>query len=349
MNLQDYFLKFDTKIKLNASTRKDLGDKRRVLTEILRNTNGIPSFSDFNQGSYGMHLGVEPIKEPEEKKREYDIDVALRFSENKDDWDPLEIKKRIWDALDGHTYYGATIKKSCVTVTYRKDGEPTFHVDLVPYMYEDSDDDGSQMYLPKGKDSSEQEDIRWEKSDPKALVDYINGKIEQEEQRNQFRRTVRYLKRWKQLKFNATGHAEPASIGITLIAVEGFDYYEDDDLQALICVVRNIQGQFTYNGTAEDGTLKYKIFYSLPASLRFEPGVNLFEKMTDNQMNDFKNRIDTLLEDLLEVQEEADVVAQCKKLRKIFGDDFEIPDVADVSKTQEYSYIPSTSSSGYIV
>ena len=52
------------------------------------------------------------------------------------------------------------------------------------------------------------------------------------------------MKRWKNLKFNSSGNAEPPSIGITLIAADKFevsrtyDYLEEkwkyDDLEALI-------------------------------------------------------------------------------------------------------------------
>ena len=258
----------------------------------------------------------------------------------------MDIKRKIRDALDGHTKYGADIKKPCVTVTYKKDDAPAYHVDVVPYMYEDPDDEDSQMYIAKGKESSEAEDIKWEKADPKALVDYVNGKIEDEDQRDQFRRVVRYLKRWKQRKFNPSGHAEPASIGITMIVVEQFEYSKDDDLQALISAVNRIREQFVFNGYADDGSAMYKISYSLPLTLRFEAGTNLFEKMTDIQMNDFKQKIDRLASDLKDVQDEPDEIEQCRKLRRIFGDEFDVPDAAQVSKPQEYTYIPHTSSSG---
>ena len=44
---------------------------------------------------------------------------------------------------------------------------------------------------------------------------------------------------------------------------------------------------------------------------------------------------------------ETDEVEQCKKLNKIFGDDFHIPEAKDVSKKQQ-NFIPPTSSSGEI-
>ena len=64
------------------------------------------------QGSYAMHTGVESID------KEYDIDVALRFNVNKDDYEPMELKNIIYDILKEHTEYGAKIKNPCVTVTY---------------------------------------------------------------------------------------------------------------------------------------------------------------------------------------------------------------------------------------
>ena len=53
--------------------------------------------------------------------------------------------------LKNHTEYGTKIKKPCVTVTYKKDGEAAYHVDLVTYVYEDKDDSDSQLYLARGK------------------------------------------------------------------------------------------------------------------------------------------------------------------------------------------------------
>lgn len=46
-----------------------------------------------------------------------------------------------------------------------------------------------------------------------------------------------------------------------------------------------------------------------------------------------------------QVQKEPDEVEQCKKLNKIFGDDFHVPEAKNVSKKQS-TYIPSSSASG---
>lgn len=338
MDLQGYFKEFHDKIKISNSKQDDLREKRDILLNILRNTEDIPRFEEFDQGSYAMYLGVNPVGDG----REYDIDVALRFNVNNDDYEPLEIKESIHDALKDHTEYGAIIKKPCVTVTYKKSGSTEYHVDLVAYSYAVKDDHNSQMYIALGKEDK----VIWEKADPVGLVDYINNKITDTTDRKQFRRVVKYLKRWKHLKFSSNGHGEPPSIGITLIAVESFDPSDNDDLQALLNTVRHIQSQFSYREYDRDNNrYLYQISYPLPWDLQFESGHNVFEKMSIKQMTTFKEKIDKLVDDLQIVQDEPDLVKQCKKLRDIFGDSFSVPEAKDVSKTQ-INYVPRSTASG---
>lgn len=337
MSVQSELKKFNDKIRADFVTKKELSEKRDILLGKLRNNDDLPSFQELNQGSYAMCTGIEP-----EDDSEYDIDVALRFSANKDDYDPIELKEKICEILKNHTDYGAEIKKPCVTVTYKKDGEAKFHVDLVTYLYADKDDENSQLYIAKGKDKDSQE---WEEADPKGLVDYINNRIEQCEQREQYRRLVRYLKKWKNRKFSNTGYANPPSIGITLLVVDNFNYYKEDDLSSLINVVDAIINKFSYVGKNDFGRDMYRICLSLPNSLKFKFGNNIFEKMSVAQITDFKDKIEKLKNDLVEVSEEADEQEQYNKLNKIFGDDFEIPEAKNSAKKQ-FNYIPSSSASG---
>lgn len=337
MSLQSEFKKFNDKIRADFEAKRELSEKRDILIDKLRNNDDLPFFKELNQGSYAMCTGIEP-----EDDSEYDIDVALRFYANKDDYNPIELKEQICEILQNHTDYGAEIKKPCVTVTYKKDGEAKFHVDLVTYLYADKDDENSQLYIAKGKDKDSQE---WEEADPKGLVDYINNRIEQCEQREQYRRLVRYLKKWKNRKFSNTGYANPPSIGITLLVVDNFNYYKEDDLSSLINVVDAIINKFSYVGKNDFGRDMYRICLSLPNSLKFKFGNNIFEKMSVAQITDFKDKIEKLKNDLVEVSEEADEQEQYNKLNKIFGDDFEIPEAKNSAKKQ-FNYIPSSSASG---
>lgn len=336
MSVQSELKKFNEKIRVDFESKKELSDKRDILLGKLRNNDELPSFKELNQGSYAMCTGIEP-----EDDGEYDIDVALRFFANKDDYDPIDLKNKICEILKNHTDYGAEIKKPCVTVTYKKDGEAKFHVDLVTYLYADKDDD-SQLYIAKGKDKDSQE---WEEADPKGLVDYISDSVEIGEKRNQFRRVVRYLKKWKNRRFSNTGHANPPSIGITLIAADNFNYYEEDDLGSLINVVNAIVNKFGYVGKSDFGREMYRIYLYLPYFLKFKFGNDIFEKMSDAQMTDFKDKIEKFKNDLVEVREEVDEMEQYKKLNKIFGDNFEIPEAKNSAKKQ-FDYIPSSSASG---
>ena len=154
---------------MDYDVKSELKEKRDILLGILRNDDDMPAFDEYNQGSYSMHLGVEPLD------KEYDIDVGLRFHVNRDDYEPMDLKEKIRDLLKNHTEYGAKIKKPCVTVTYKKDGEAAYHVDLVTYVYEDKDDSDSQLYLARGK-NRDSEETCWEKSDPVGLVEYVNDK-----------------------------------------------------------------------------------------------------------------------------------------------------------------------------
>ena len=74
---------------------------------------------------------------------------------------------------------------------------------------------------------------------------------------------------------------------------------------------------------------------------------NVFKKMSDDYMTDFKEKIDALISDLEDVKKETDEVEQCTKLNKIFGSDFPIPEKKNAAK-QQMNYIPATSSSGVI-
>ena len=75
MSIQSEFIDFHNRIKLDYDVKAELAEKRDILLGILRNSGKLPGFEEYNQGSYGMYLGVEPIS-----GREYDIDVGLRFN-----------------------------------------------------------------------------------------------------------------------------------------------------------------------------------------------------------------------------------------------------------------------------
>ena len=142
MSLQNQFKKFNENIRLSATKLDELREKRNKILDKLRANEDLPSFEEFGQGSYRMGTEVKPID------KDYDIDVGLRFNVNKNDYEaPLTLKKQIRDILKNHTEYGAEIKTPCVTVTYKKDGETAYHVDIVTYTYEETTHTNEQLLL----------------------------------------------------------------------------------------------------------------------------------------------------------------------------------------------------------
>jgi predicted Rdx family selenoprotein len=96
--VQKQFEDFHAKVKLDDDDEKaKLREKRETLLRTLKANLGddVPTFEKFDQGSYAMHTGVVPLG------GNYDIDVGLIFDCKRDKYsDPVELKKRVRDALD---------------------------------------------------------------------------------------------------------------------------------------------------------------------------------------------------------------------------------------------------------
>ena len=120
---------------------------------------------------------------------------------------------------------------------------------------------------------------------------------------------------------------------------------EEDDFSALTHVVDAIVNKFIFEGIDKDGDFLYRIKLLLPMELAFELNSDVFEKMSDRQMTDFKEKAEKLQSDLNDVENETDEHKKYKKLQKIFGKDFEVSEEDKTAKKQ-YNYIPSSSSSG---
>ena len=79
----------------------------------------------------------------------------------------------------------------------------------------------------------------------------------------------------------------------------------------------------------------------------FDPTADYHVVIQDDALvcDDFKEKAEKLQSDLNGVENETDEHEKYKKLQKIFGDDFEVPEEEKTAKKQ-YNYIPSSSSSG---
>ncbi|TAK28171.1 MAG: nucleotidyltransferase [Chloroflexota bacterium] len=350
-NVQRYLEQFHGTIKVgrfdeNATLREKRDRVLKRLDEGLKelfdsSDEAAPKYRVFNQGGYAMGTGTKPVND------DFDIDVGVSFRIAKADYaDPVEPKEWVYNAVEGHTKK-VEIRRNCVTVWYQKGDEAIYHVDLAVYSDESSNPDG-RNYLAKGKCNSTAANRIWEESDPQGLIDLIQQCQQDSNDAKQFRRTVRYLKRWRDVKFPSTGNAAPVGIGITVAAyywfmpVKTVDPFSKaasyDDLEALRRFIQTMVDHFQF--VYSSGDYVERLIVSLPVV----PRSDIFTKMTDAQMGDLKTKLQTLLDAIEAAQEEADPVEACKLLQAQFGSDFPVPPKKDTGQKRGPAIISSSAS-----
>ncbi|SEO90409.1 hypothetical protein SAMN04488134_11650 [Amphibacillus marinus] len=339
-DLKSQFNSFHDTIKLKEETEV-LSSKRDIIINRIKDKlpeNTDYSFEIFNQGSYAMHTGIKPLDS------DYDIDVGLYFDMSKEDVKPVESKNWIYNALKDHTL-DVKIKKACVTVTYAAG----YHVDVTVYSANNND---GKVYLAKGKPTSNTADKYWDESNPKDLIKEIRDRYSDKEDRKQFRRIVRFLKRWKDNTFSSV-NGKPTGISLTSCAYHWLSIQKETDLfsgvttykdlDALICVVSIMISNFREELVLIDE--EYTWVSRLKVELPVEPKPDLFEKMTSKQMETFKSKLETFLEALEEAKAATDPTDAAELLEKQFGSDFPIPSKSSTGKkAMAAAVIPSSES-----
>lgn len=321
--VQKQFEDFHANIKLDEDDEKTkLREKRETLLKTLRANldDDMPSFENFNQGSYSMHTGVLPLD------GNYDIDVGLVFGCKRDKYpDPVDLKEEVRDALDSN---GRTvvIRRPCVTVNYMRNGKPEYHVDLAIYAKRDD----ALLDLAKGKENSGEDFRVWEISDPKKLTELICTAFKDTDDLAQYRRCIRYMKRWRDFQFRNGG--APLSIALTVAAKRWFKPRlevsgKPTDLLALLDWVEAMLSHFESAHTDDEGWHE-----RLKVSLPVTPHGDLMKDMTKGQMVTFKEKLEALRGALSVAYAEDLPEDACKLLNKQFGDDFKFPEKAETAK-----------------
>lgn len=330
-NVQAQLENFLARIRLDREENSTLRKKREAVWNRLckrlplvfaEHGEGCPGFELRDQGSYKMGTAIYPMD------GDFDIDLGLYFAIDRDKWHPVELKMRVFEALEGHTpgierVAGVRIRRPCVTVQYHRRGEPVYHVDIAVYAG-NPDQPSETPFLAVGKARSKAELCEWAPSDAGELSRAILGKYSGDKLR-QFRSVVRYLKRWRDLRFPRNGNAAPLGIALTVAASEHFEWKQfrdgtPNDLAALRCVAEGLREQFSFRlGRAIwFGDAHYKIRIDLPV----EPYSDLCERMTRNQMTGFYHEVDRL-DDVLRAAHRTESVANaCTLLQEVFGEEF---------------------------
>ncbi|MBB6622388.1 nucleotidyltransferase [Clostridium gasigenes] len=351
-DIQKQLLDFHDEIKLGKYEESaTLREKRDIITKKVENGlvkyfedrgETVPTIDFFDQGSYAVDTGIVP------KDADYDIDEGVIIGLNKEGYesDPTCFKKVVRDIMKSHTKKDPKIKNPCVTITYTKDDEPQYHVDLPIYLKSSEDDN---LYLSWGKEFSVSENKNWQISDPKGLNNHIRQAFSGDDKK-QFKRVIRYLKKWKDVKFESeTSEGTPPSVALTIIASAKFNPIkeinivtgkeEHNDLKAMKELVDELKKLFEYKFCINEMEYLYVIEYELPV----ENKGNVFSKMTNKKMNSFYEKVVNLQVALQYAIDETDPHKACKELAKILGDKLPIPDaVEDRYKTVGASSAPAS-------
>jgi len=313
MDFQPLFRRFEENIKLKRfDENEELRTKRdRVLTRLRENLS--MKFEPLNQGSYAMGTGVKPLD------GDYDIDIGIVLDIDKNQYDPVTVKGWIYKAVEKHTAR-VEWRRPCITVYYQQAGEAIYHVDLAIL----AKDRWGNMHLAIGKEHSAKEQREWQQDDRKGFIDVVGNRFSGEDAA-QFRRVIRYLKRWRDVHFASEGRAAPTGLGLTVVAYQFFQvakvntyYYHQnadyDDLAATTSLVQAIRGRFAPDW--DSGTRQYvnrlKLYF--PRA----PQDDVFERMTNQQMQEFSQRLDKLAQWLGEARS----TGKTEPLRRAFGNDF---------------------------
>jgi hypothetical protein len=327
--LQSEFREYDKAIRLGWKDEQAiLRAKRDTIVDRIRERIDGPSFSEFNQGSYEIGTGVKPVD------GDYDIDVGLRFNTTKEEWpDPVKLKERVAEALSG---YDVKLRRPCVTVQYSRNKEPKYHVDLNVYVPVPGDD--TMLYLAIGKvgDAASLKD--WRYTDPLALSRAIDEKFTGDD-RDQFRRVVRYLKRWKDLTFPREGNAAPKGIGLTAAALKWFSVAKELDR---VANVEHYADLSALSGLV--ASMRANAFPRLVVTLSVPPHDDLFRKMNDEQMSVFQSKLGALDDGLRTALGDADDTSTSSTLRSYLGEDF--PEVKKSTARRVGAAIVSSGAAG---
>ncbi|HIF9097708.1 TPA: cyclic GMP-AMP synthase DncV-like nucleotidyltransferase [Photobacterium damselae] len=326
-DIQSAFINYHEQIKLGTyDENQTLRDKRDLLIDALKeslrdekipNTEKKLTFSKIDQGSYSMHTGVKPLND------DYDIDVGVIFDINIADYDSKALKKLVRDKLKKQHNRNVSYNRPCVSINYAAG----YHVDMPVYAK-----NGGNLHIAWGKETSTEH--VWYESDPEGLKQWVKDVSNDSEHRAQFRRCVRYLKRWKNNKFTSNGNAAPPSIGLTIQARTSFVYNEGDDLSCLIGIVKGIRDSFTSLFSVDD----MKFYKVVDVPLPVAPGKNVYYKMTKKQLDNYYQKVDELVEALEAAQGKESLSESCKILNKVFGD---FPVINDAVKSNKQPYLPT--------
>lgn len=273
---------------------------------------------------------------------DFDIDRALVIDDDDAPDNPVTPKKKALDVLEDRGFKNATIKKPCVTANYASEN---VHIDFIIYKRS-----GDQHYLAVGKRNSDEYNREWSAADPFGLMTWIDDdssydKDDAKDVLAQFRRLVRYLKRWRDVQFSETAAAKVFSIGLTVMVKSEFEpsFSEEgarQDLVALRATVARILDAGYFRQAVDN---KYRVGVALPV----EPWRDIFDGSSLDTGTQLYNKLKYLKVQLQKAEGLSEEREQCEILNKLFGNDFAVPDPPKGSSKARRAVYPTAGLVGH--
>lgn len=317
---QIQFNKFNDIIRISYDEDNKLRKKRDMLLDNIRGglrnyalKQGIriPRFDTFNQGSYQLRTGIKPLV-----SEDHDIDVGLVFESSRQNLDASKIAKVVYNSLQ-YPNRTVEIKRPCVRVQYHRNEQKYYHVDIAIYCLEKTYNNET-YYLSRSDVTGSKENRYWEIAEPHKLKQVLRDRFQTNEEFEQFRRIIRFLKRWKDEKFSQTGNNRPTGIALTACAYKWFEpttvYWNETgkteyfDLAALQKLVNSMINNINW--------------YNVTVNLPVKPNNNLFAKMTDKQIQAYHSKLIALKENIAKGYKAKYTSDYCKFMINEFGTDF---------------------------
>ena len=289
VDCHDLFQDFYNKIILSNSKKEYLERARDALRLKIENyfiNDMIQTPPEFKeQGSYAMSTIINPID------GEFDIDDGIclkNIEKEKLKWPSTQtVHDWILKAVEGHTDTKPKDKRTCVRVIYA--GQ--YHVDLPIYgKYI------NETYL------AEKGELSWHKSDPTAFLNWFEEIISIKGEH--LRKIIIYIKAWAD--FHSRSVSLPSSFILTILAIEGYEKSNRDDV-SFAGTLRNI-----YDRIQNDINIINPV----------DNSENLTKRLSDAQIDNFKDKLLTLMNNASIALKEESKIKACKIWRKEFGDRF---------------------------
>lgn len=299
-NCHDLFQVFNEEISIPQMKKSKMKTSKGGLRERIRkhfkekHPEYVPQF--YIQGSHKMKTGIRT------KDDICDLDDGVYFF-REPDVTATTLQGWVWDAVDGYTDTSPEHRKKCIRNIFTGD----YEIDMPVYYKIDG-----QEYQLAVKDTG------WENSDPKALVDWFNGK---KDSNGKLLKAIKELKAWCDHKRNKM----PSGLAMTVLATnaKGKIVLNDRDDITLKDILKEIKR-----------TLNSKFECIVPVT----PKDDLFADYDKARRDNFLNALNAFITDAEAALKEENQLKASKLWKKHLGDRF--PEGEDIKEeNSKYSSI----------